>query len=201
VPLYAYAGHSTVWEQALHRIFTLISGLILASAAMAAPPEIPESNGLPQALQAYVTGYSYWDNTPPSTVEISHPVRHRFAGGMGTFSNPVTMAIGHQIIAGEDILDIPAGTLFYLPRLRKYAIIEDTCGDGPTPQNGPCHSGKKGLIWLDIYVDGVSADKSISDACMRDITGIQPIVMDPGPNMSVVVGPVTEGGCFIFPDP
>ena len=185
----------------MHRIITLISGLTLASLAMAAPPENPVPTGQPQALQAYVTGYSYWDNTPPSTVEISHPVRHRFAGGMGTFSNPVTMAIGHQIIDGEDILDIPAGTLFYLPRLRKYAIIEDTCGDGPSPQDGPCHIGKKGLVWLDIYVDGISADKAVSDTCMSAITGVQPVVMDPGPNMSVVVGPVTEGGCFIFPDP
>jgi len=185
----------------LHRILVPLFGLLLASIAMASPPDIPARNGQPQDLQAYVTGYSYWDNTPPGTVEISHPVRHRFAGGMGTFSNPVTLAVGHQIIAGEDILDFPAGTVFYLPRLRKYAIVEDTCGDGRTPQDGPCHTGKKGLIWLDIYVDGVQSDKSVSEACMQKITGIQPVVLDPGPNMSVVVGPVTEGGCFTFPDP
>ncbi len=185
----------------MHRTIGLLFGLLLAGATWANPPELPERNGQPQALQAYVTGYSYWDNTPPGTVEISHPVRHRFAGGMGTFSNPVTLAVGHQIIDGEDILDFPAGTLFYLPRLRKYAIVEDTCGDGPTPQDGPCHTGKKGLIWLDIYVDGISADKAESDACMKAITGAQPVVLDPGPNMSVVVGPITEGGCFIFPDP
>ena len=185
----------------MHRIFLPLFGLLLAGSVWAAPPELPVPNGAPQALQAYVTGYSYWDNTPPRTVEISHPVIHRFAGGMGTFSNPITLAVGHQIIDGEDILDFPAGTLFYLPRLRKYAVVEDTCGDGPVPQDGPCHIGKKGLIWLDIYVDGVQSDKAVSDACMSALTGVQPVVMDPGPNMSVVVGPVTEGGCFIFPDP
>ncbi len=185
----------------MHRIFVPLFGLLLAGVAWASPPDIPERNGQPQDMQAYVTGYSYWDNTPSGTVEISHPVRHRFAGGMGTFSNPVTLAVGHRIVDGEDILDFPAGTLFYLPRLRKYAIVEDTCGDGPTPQGGPCHTGKNGLIWLDIYVDGISVDKAESDACMRAITGAQPVVLDPGPNMSVVVGPVTEGGCFIFPDP
>ncbi len=201
LPFYAYAAYSTVWEQALHRIISLVFGLLLAGTVWAQPPEIPLPNGQPQALQAYLTGYSYWDNTPPGTVDISHPVRHRFAGGMGTFSNPVTLAVGHRIVNGEDILDFPAGTLFYLPRLRKYAMVEDTCGDGPSPQDGPCHTGKKGLIWLDIYVDGVSVDKAESDACMNAITGFQPIVMDPGPNMSVVVGPVTEGGCFIFQGP
>ncbi len=185
----------------MYRIIVLLSGLFMASAAMAEPPSLPVPNGQPQALQAYVTGYSYWDNTPPGTVEISHPVNHRFAGGMGTFSNPITLAVGHQMLAGEDILDIPAGTLFYLPRLRKYAVVEDTCGDGPRPQDGPCHAGYNGLIWLDIYVDGVSGPREISEACMSAITGIQPVIMEPAPNMSVVVGPITEGGCFTFPDP
>ena len=168
---------------------------------MGAPPALPVPNGQPQAFQAYVTGYSFWDNTPPGTVDISHPVIHRFAGGMGTFSNPITLAVGHRIVEGEDILDFPAGLRFYLPRLRKYAVVEDTCGDGPFPQDGPCHAGNNGLIWLDIYVDGVQAGKAESATCMNAITGAQPVVMDPGPNMSVVVGPVTEGGCFVFPAP
>lgn len=173
----------------------------LAGAAMAQMPELPVPNGQPQELQVYLTGYSFWDNTPPGTVEISHPARHRHAGGMGTFSNPITLAVGHQIIDGEDVLDIPAGTVFYLPRLRKYAIVEDSCGDGPTPQDGPCHVGYQGLPWLDIYVDGVSAAKRETEACMNKITGIQTVIMTPGPNMSVVVGPVTEGGCFVFSNP
>ncbi|MBL1437581.1 MAG: hypothetical protein COB08_015440 [Rhodobacteraceae bacterium] len=185
----------------MKRILAFLFGLPFAGAVLAQSPELPLPNGQPQALQAYLTGYSFWDNTPPGTVEISHPVRHRFAGGMGTFSNPITLAVGHRIISGEDILDFPAGTLFYLPRLRKYAMVEDTCGDGPSPQDGPCHTGKKSLIWLDIYVDGVSVDKAESEACMNKITGVQPVVMDPGPNMSVVVGPITEGGCFVFPNP
>ena len=185
----------------MHRSYTLLFGLLFAGTVWAQAPEIPVSNGQPQPLQAYVTGYSYWDNTPVGSVDISHPVRHRFAGGMGTYSNPITLAVGHQIIDGEDILDFAPGTLFYLPRLRKYAMVEDTCGDGPTPQYGPCHTGKKGLVWLDIYVDGASVAQANSDECMQRITGAQPVVMDPGPNMSVVVGPVTEGGCFIFPDP
>ena len=198
---YAYASGSIAREWILHRLFAYVFGALVAGAGWAQVPTPAVSNGQPQNLQAYVTGYSYWDNTPPKTVEISHSLRHRFAGGMGTFSNPITLAVGHQIIEGEDILDFAPGTLFYLPRLRKYAMVEDTCGDGPTPQDGPCHSGKEGLMWLDIYVGGVSSDQAVSEQCMQDLTGAQPVVMDPGPNMSVVVGPVTEGGCFIFPDP
>lgn len=183
----------------MRKIFLFLFGL--AGAATAQTPALPVPDGQPVTLQAYVTGYSFWDNTPPGTVEISHPVRHRHAGGMGTYSNPITMAVGHQIVAGEDVLDFPAGTLFYLPRLRKYAIVEDTCGDGPSPQDGPCHSGKQGLPWLDIYVDGVSSLPAKSEDCMKKITAVQRVIMSPGPNLSVVVGPVTEGGCFVFRDP
>lgn len=185
----------------MKRRILIMATLALAGIARAEPPVPPVSNGAPQAFQAYVTGYSYWDNTPPASVEISHPSRHRIAGGMGTFSNPITLAVGHQIINGNDILDFAPGTLFYLPHLRKYAIVEDTCGDGSAPQNGPCHTGKKGLIWLDIYVDGMAVEKSESDRCMDTITGPQPVIMDPGPHESVVLGPVTEGGCFVFRDP
>jgi len=185
----------------LHHPSALVTAFFMASAVSAETPAILTPTGQPQAFQAYVTGYSYWDNTPLGTVDISHPSRHQFAGGMGTFSNPITLAVGHQIIDGENILDIPVGTVLYLPRLRKYAVVEDTCGDGPQPQDGPCHSGNNGLIWLDIYVDGISSGKAESDACMVTITGAQPVVMEPGPNMSVVVGPVTEAGCFTFPDP
>jgi len=185
----------------LREILLSLCGLGLAGAVLAQTPELPIPNGQPFEMQVYLTGYSFWDNTPPGTVDISHPVRHPHAGGMGTFSNPVTLAVGHQIIDGQDILDFSAGTVFYLPRLRKYAVVEDTCGDGPAPQEGPCHVGYQGYPWLDIYVDGVSAPQAEANACMRKITGIQPVVLDPGPNKSVVVGPVTEGGCFVFPDP
>ncbi len=184
----------------MYKIVAMFLWLGVAGGALAQAPVYPQPDGQPQQLKAYVTGYSYWDTTPPGTVEISHPVRHQYAGGMGTYSNPVTLAVGHQIIDGNDMLDFPAGTIFYLPRLRKYAIVEDTCGDSPAPQGGPCHGGYRGLPWVDIYVDGVSAAKEISDDCMTKITAIQRLVMDPAPTMSVVVGPVTEGGCFIFPD-
>ena len=54
----------------------------------------------------------------------------------------------------EDILDYPAGTRFYIPNVRRYFIVEDTCGDGDTPQNGPCHTGypKGTTAWVDMWI-------------------------------------------------
>ena len=128
----------------------------------------PQPNG---SMQVYLTGYSYWDNTPRGSAQIARPVVHRQAGGIGTYSDPITVAVGHSKSAGRSRMDFPTGTRFYFPNLQKYGIVEDLCGDGPRPQNGPCHSGYRGLAWLDIYVGGRSTGEAASNQCMRSITG------------------------------
>jgi len=155
------------------------------------------SNG-EQQFNIYLTGYSYWDNTPPGSSAISKPVKHRRAGGVGTYNDPITIAVGHRIENGRQTLDFPAGTRFYLPRLQRYAIVEDVCGDGPTPQNGPCHTGYNGIPWLDIYVDGAKSSKAASQACMSRITRVQPIIVNPGRSYPVSPGALTESGCQVF---
>jgi len=151
-----------------------------------------------QTMQAYVTGYSYFDNTPPGSPAISHPVIHQTAAGAGTFADPVTVAVGHSIINGRDILDWPAGTKFYLPNLRRYFIVEDTCGDGGTPQNGPCHIGypAPASTWLDVWVDGRNGTVAGANACMDAITGVWTVIRNPAPNYAVVIGPIVGvNGC------
>ncbi len=150
------------------------------------------------AFNIYLTGYSYWDNTPPGSAEISKPVIHRKAGGKGTYSDPITIAVGHTIIGNRQTLDFKAGTRFYLPNLRKYAIVEDVCGDGLNPQDGPCHTGRNGLPWLDIYVDGSSSRSGDATQCARRITAVQQIIMNPGRDYPVVSGALTEAGCQVF---
>lgn len=149
-------------------------------------------------LSAFITGYSYWDNTPPGSAAIAHPVVHRRAGGTGTYKDPVTIAVGHEIHGSRRSMDYPAGTRFYINALRKYAIVEDLCGDGNEPQNGPCHSGYQGLPWLDIYVDGSKSPKSLSVQCMNRLTRVHTIIRDPSPDYPVVVGALTESGCQVF---
>ena len=63
-------------------------------------------------LTAYTSGYSYWDNTPPGSADISNGVIHTKAGGAGTFDDPITVAVGHVISGGNDMLDYAAGTKF-----------------------------------------------------------------------------------------
>ena len=158
---------------------------------------VSPSNG-ETAFNIYLTGYSYWDNTPPGSAEISKPVIHRKAGGKGTYSDPITIAVGHVIIGSRQTLDFKAGTRFYIPNLRKYVIVEDVCGDGHRPQDGPCHTGRNGLPWLDIYVDGRRSASGEATQCARRITSVQKIIMNPSRDYPVVSGPLTESGCQVF---
>ena len=151
-----------------------------------------------QQFSAFLTGYSYWDNTPRGSSNIARPVVHREAGGTGTYRDPITLAVGHVRHGNRSVMDFPAGTRFYIPRLRKYAVVEDLCGDGNSPQNGPCHSGYNGYVWIDIYVDGKFAGGQAADQCMRSLTGVQTVIINPAPGRPVQPGPLTESGCRIF---
>ena len=84
--------------------------------------------------QSFVTGYSWYDNTPPLSATVCCPVRHQEASGVGTYADPITMAVGHTIVGGQSILDFPAGTRFYIPNLRRYftGASTDACADAFT---------------------------------------------------------------------
>lgn len=158
------------------------------------PPTVPSTE---TTLTAFITGYGYPDNTPANSANISHPILHSKAGGIGTYTDPITVAVGHSIINGKDILDYPAGTKFYIPNLRRYFIVEDTCGDGATPQNGPCHTGYPSgtTTWLDIWVGGVGATKTSVIACEEAITGNFTVIKNPASNYLVVPGAVYQTAC------
>lgn len=148
-----------------------------ASAAAAKTVRIP----------AYVTAYTWWDNTPPRSARISHPVLHRQAGGRGTYGNPVTVAVGHSIIRGRDILDYRPGTRFYFPHLRIYGIVEDTCGSGPRPQDGSCHrldtpghSAPRGArTWVDIWINGRNVSARRAAIRASNVTGVHTMLINP----------------------
>lgn len=167
-----------------------------------APVAVSTSNAPKVAAEkrftAYVTGYGYWDNTPPGSAAISKPVVHRKAGGTGTYNDPVTIAVGHVIEGDRQTLDFAPGTRFYIERLRKYAIVEDVCGDGHRPQDGPCHTGYKGHPWLDLYIGGAKHTANDTESCARQITALQSIVIHPHANYPVHAGEITGSGCRVF---
>jgi len=171
------------------RPLTITAGQMIAAAH---PPERVLTN-------AYTTGYTWFDNTPRGSAQISHPVLHRTASGTGSYADPITLAVGHSTASGTDRLDFPAGTRFYLPHLRRYFIVEDSCGDGPRPQDAACHrlsSAPAGArVWLDLYVGGGPKDSAAAvQACAATITdgdaALHRLIQNPRPNHPVVAGPL-----------
>lgn len=157
-------------------------------------PTPPPTTG-EKRFQAYITAYTYWDNTPPGSADIALPVIHSKAGGTGTYQDPITMAVGHVISGGKSTPDYPKGTIFYIPNHRRYFIVEDLCGDGNTPQNGPCHIGYQGKPWLDIWIDGKNGSRSSTNTCAENLTDIHTVIQNPGKDYPVVSGAIYGSSC------
>ncbi|WP_426225970.1 hypothetical protein [Pseudarthrobacter sp. DSP2-3-2b1] len=175
----------------------LVMVLVAAGCAGQSPPVAGELL-LPNV---YVTAYSWFDNTPAGSPAISHPVLHQTAGGTGTYEDPVTVAVGHSLETGEDVLDIPAGTKIYVPSVRRYFIVEDTCGDGPSPEDGPCHSGAEEFgdasLWIDLWIGGEGERAALARSCAKAITGVHTVILNPGGNYLVAsgAGVIHEDSC------
>ncbi|UKA53487.1 hypothetical protein LFT45_17445 [Arthrobacter sp. FW305-BF8] len=158
------------------------------SACTSIPGRPSDENIVPDV---YMTAYTWFDNTPAASPDISHPVLHREAGGTGTYEDPVTLAVGHSLETGKDVLDIPSGTRIYIPNVRRYFIVEDTCGDGPTPENGPCHSGAEkygGSVWIDMWIGGEGESSSLARRCTGLVTGVRTAVFNPRADYAVASG-------------
>ena len=148
---------------------------------LAAVPRQPASGPTPtpRTVNAFITGYTWWDNSPPGSAAIARPVIHRLAGGVGTYADPITMAVGYTSRG----MDIPAGTRFYLPEMKKYFIVEDKCG--------ACHRHNADVAYkLDIWLDGRNRSKSRARSCAYSITGKQPVVRQPPRGLAVRRGSV-----------
>lgn len=150
-------------------------------------PPPPATTPALNTIKAYITGYSWYDNDPPGSAAIAYPSQGRSeAGGQGTFSNPITVAVRKGTW--------PAGTKFYLPEIRKYIVVEDQCvGCSPIP--APATS------WLDVWVDGRAVSNSTADQCMGKITRVAVAVVNPPSTLKVEsTAPVSSNGCPTYGD-
>jgi hypothetical protein len=125
----------------------------------------------------YTTAYNWWDNNPPGSAEISHPVVHRHAGGQGTYADPLTVAVN---FGSGRRLQFKAGTRFYVPNVRAYLIVEDTIG-----------GNARGRVHLDMWAGGKSSSKRSSYDCMSHVTGNVLVIRNPARNYAVVKGPLS----------
>lgn len=185
--------------------------LILAALTLVVPTSASYA-GERVVTKAYLTGYSWYDNTPPGSGEIFYPrsdghqTRHDTAAGDGTYENPITLAVGWSTAGGDTVSDWPVGKRFYIPTVRKYVIVEDNCGDGEPPQDGPCHSLAEApdgaSTWLDVWVGGKDHSRSLARSCMERLTGLHTVVFQPKATYPVNKGDITSSCANgeIYPD-
>ena len=159
----------------------------------AATTQTPTGSTGTAIANAYVTAYGWPDNTPAGCA-VSNPVIHTCAGGVGTFADPITLAVG---ATGNNVLDYPAGTKFYIPNVRRYFIVEDECGDGPSPQSVGCHNLSQApastSIWVDMWAGGDGSNNAAVLACEDTITANHTIIVNPDANRAVVAGSLFNG--------
>uniref|UniRef100_A0A6B2LHT8 Chitin-binding type-4 domain-containing protein n=1 Tax=Arcella intermedia TaxID=1963864 RepID=A0A6B2LHT8_9EUKA len=105
-------------------------------------------------VTAIVTFYGARDNCPPGG-DIAHPIIHKYAGGTGTYADPITYA--------GDTKAAPAGTIIYYHALKKYFIMEDDCEE--------CISDwKKGHWHFDLWMGPDTLSPSSLVACENALT-------------------------------
>ena len=102
-----------------------------------------------------------------------------FAGGTGTFDDPITAA------ASRGNRFFPPATLIYVPDLRKYFFLEDECAS--------CFEEE----WLDLWLESdQTSDPDLVEACESALTGddsrLREVIIDPAPDLEVDLEPFLD---------
>jgi hypothetical protein len=129
-----------------------------------------------------LTGWGYPDNDPANSDTTYNSGIEGHAGGTGTYSDPISMASGY---VGEKS-DYPYGTMFYVPNMRAYFKVVDTCAS--------CHVGNGGLVWLHLWHGGQGANTSSVISCEENHTDNYLVIQNPANNYAVVPGPLYQNG-------
>jgi hypothetical protein len=153
---------------------TVVEPARVSPSTVAAPPA---PSGI--TLFVPVTFYGAADNDPPGSTAIEFPQLHRTAGGTGTYADPITFATAY-----EDTY--PPGTRIYVPHLKKYFVMEDSCAcDQPEDH-------------VDLWTGGIGDDPGVLD-CENQLTidGNVEVVKNPDPRRPVDTQPLYSAslGC------
>ncbi|WP_285747068.1 RICIN domain-containing protein [Lentzea sp. NBRC 105346] len=165
-------------------------GLLTAGVAQAAPARASQ--------QVFFTFYGWYDNTPPGG-DIAYPQIHKSAGGKGTWADPITFATSRK--------EAKPGTRIWVPRVKKYFIMEDGCSaceqdwDGHGPNGGP-------KLWhFDLWIGGKGGNAMNAIDCEDALTNyhddgkpvMEETIINPPSNLTVDPTPIfntSTGECY-----
>jgi hypothetical protein len=146
----------------------------------------------------FLTFYGWWDNTPPGG-DISYPQIHDTAGGKGTYADPITFATSSD--------ELKPGTKVWVPRVKKYFIMEDGCDECSDDWNSQGPNGGPGLRHIDLWLGGKGGSAFDAIDCEDALTHynadntpvMEPVVVDPPSNEPYDATPIfntSTGACW-----
>ncbi|WP_326946541.1 discoidin domain-containing protein [Amycolatopsis sp. NBC_01307] len=177
------------------RAFVLVVTLFLALAGALA-------GGTPASAETtqptFLTFYGWWDNTPPGG-DIAYPQIHDTAGGKGTYTDPITFATSTS--------ELKAGTKVWVPRVKKYFIMEDGCDECSDDWNGQGPNGGPNLRHIDLWLGGQGGSAFDAIDCEDALTHynadntpvLEPVVVDPPSSEPYDATPIfntSTGACY-----
>jgi hypothetical protein len=128
----------------------------------------------------YMTMFGWPDNSPPGP-DIAYPgsaPRHAQAGGLGTYDDPVTFASSPR--------EFRVGSRVYVPRLKKYFVMEDSCAACVT-------EWRRSHRWhVDMWVGGEGGDVASVLACEDSLTADVTLVSSPARGLPVGTAPLFD---------
>jgi hypothetical protein len=135
-----------------------------------------------------VTLYGWPDNSPPGNAiaypkSDGNPTLHNAAGGVGTYSNPITYA--------TDKSELPIGTKVYYPYLHRYFIMEDDCVECDQDWTGHGPDGGPHMYHIDLWIGGKGGNSSKVISCEDDLTqDSAAVIVNPPSNEPVDTTPL-----------
>jgi 3D (Asp-Asp-Asp) domain-containing protein len=154
-----------------------------AMATLLALWSLTNQAGAQEVVSSYVTFYGFDDNDDGDAAHlgtsiISHATIHESANeDLGTYEKPGTLA--------TDINFVPPGTIVYVPALKRYYVMEDTCRE----------CSKDWLLsrpHVDLYVSGTGPELA---ACEDRLTmESTKIIINPSPDLPVKSGSACQDG-------
>ena len=154
-----------------------------ALATLVTPCSVINPGNTQEVVSSYVTFYGFDDNDDGDAAHlgsdiISHATIHESASeDLGTYERPGTLA--------TDINFVSPGTIVYVPALKRYYVMEDTCRECSKDwlHNRP---------HVDLYVSGTGPELA---ACEDRLTmESTEIIINPPADLPVNSGSACQGG-------
>jgi hypothetical protein len=152
-------------HQSMSTSLRVLAGLLGLSAVLAAETTV----------KGELTFYAAGDNCPPGG-DISHPILHKQAGGVGTFADPVTCASAKAWLS--------PGAKVYIPAYKQYFIMEDDCEEC---DNDWAH-GKK--YHIDGWIGPLTIQRGSTDCEVALTITSTEFILNPDSNHTVSTTPL-----------